>query len=577
MASVQAVGTTLAAVTALAVSIAVEGPGDVPEALERAAEAARDGASLVEWRLDALADGEEGLAASLRLLRESPLPCIATCRPRWEGGAYDGDDQERIAFLEALGTSPHAPRYLDVELAAFQRSANLRQKVELVVDHEHQPRDLKTSLILSAHDFQTRPPDLARRLAAMQAASSCAVCKIAWRARSLRDNLEAFELLRHRGKPLIALCMGPFGLPSRVLAGKFGGFLTFASAEGAAATAPGQPSIRELRDLYRFDHIGPATRVYGVVGWPVEHSRSPLLHNRGFEAVGHDGVYLPLPIPPEWEHFTATMGALVDDPALDFRGASVTLPHKENLLRFVKERGGTVDAASEAIGSANTLVVGDDGALRALNTDAAAALETLVVDASLDRADLPRLRVAVLGAGGAARAVAWALAGAGAKVILFNRDQARAERLAAELSGRAAATGERLSVVAGRPEAISCGCFEVVVNCTPVGMRGGPEPDGSPLPQEFPFEAGVTVFDTVYTPRLTPLLREARSRGARTVGGTGMFLRQAAAQFAAWTGQEAPMEAWTTLLGREDRSSTRPAALPRDFDDPADPSRSDLP
>lgn len=555
-------GTTLAAVTALAVSIAVEGPADVAEALERATEAARDGASLVEWRLDALADGEEGVAAALRLIRESPLPCIATCRPRWEGGAYDGDDRDRIAFLEALGTAEHAPRYLDVELAAFQRSANLRQKVELAVDHERQPRDLKTSLILSSHDFQTRPADLARRVAAMQAAASCAVCKVAWRARSLRDNLEAFELLRQRGKPMIALCMGPFGLPSRVLAGKFGGFLTFASAEGAAATAPGQPSIRELRDLYRFDRIGPATRVYGVVGWPVEHSRSPLLHNRGFDLVGHDGVYLPLPIPPEWEHFTATLGALIDDPALDFRGASVTLPHKEHLLRFVKERGGQLDAASEAIGSANTLVVGEDGGLLGLNTDAAAALETLIVEGPVERARMPRLRAAVMGAGGAGRAVAWALADVGVKVVLFNRDRGRAERLASELSGRPTAAGGTASVTVGRPEAIACGCFEIVVNCTPVGMRGGPEPDGSPLPQEFPFEPGVTVFDTVYTPRLTPLLREAQSRGARTVGGTGMFLRQAAAQFAAWTERTAPMGEWTALLGGEATGPHQPGIAP---------------
>lgn len=543
--------------TVVAVSICIDAVADIVPALELAEAAGRDGARLVEWRIDGLADAEGAATHVRRLVRESPLPSIVTCRPRWEGGAYDGSDQERIALLEAIGTSDAPPSYLDVELAAYQRSANLRQKVDLVVRHERQPREVGSSLILSSHDFLTRPPDLVRRLEAMQDAPTCAVCKIAWRARSLRDNLEAFELLRHRRKPMIALCMGPFGLPSRVLAGKFGAFLTFASAEGAAATAPGQPTVRELTELYRFNRIGPETRVYGVIGWPVEQSKSPLLHNSGFDEVGHNGVYLPLPIPPEWEHFAATVGALVDDPHLHFRGASVTIPHKEHLVRFVRERGGGLDAASEATGAANTLVVNDGGGLRAMNTDGDAALETLLAEGGVEPAALTDLRVAVVGAGGAGRSVAWALADRGASVVVFNRDQARAERMAEELRQRPTCSRARARIAAGRMEALNCGCFPVVVNCTPVGMRGGPDPDGSPLPDDFPFESDVTIFDTVYNPALTPLLREARSRGARTVGGLGMFLRQAARQFETWTDRAAPMEAWRGLLGEMDTADRR--------------------
>jgi len=535
-------------VTAVAVSIAVQGASEVPSALELAARARLQGATLVEWRIDNLVDEKDALIHVRRLVRESVIPCIVTCRPHWEGGEFDGSDQERVAFFEALGTGSDPPRYFDVELAAYRRARNLRQKIDLVVRHDGQARDVQSSLVLSSHDFRGRPADLLRRVQAMQDEPACAVVKIAWRARSLRDNLEAFELLRHRRKPMIALCMGPFGLPSRVLAGKFGGFLTFVSADGASATAPGQPSAQELRDRYRFDRIGPRTCVYGVVGWPIGHSLSPLLHNAGFDAAGHDGIHLPLPVPPEWEHFTATLGALLDDAHLDFSGCSVTLPHKEHLIRFVRERGGALDAAAEATGAANTLVVGRSGSLQALNSDAPAALATLVEEGGLDRPGLRRARAAVIGAGGAARAVAWAMADAGVAVVVFNRDGARAEAVAAQLHGRPGSHGGPLRVSAGRMDGLDREHFEIVVNCTPVGMRGGPDPSGTPLPEAFPIEPGMTVFDTVYTPAETPLLRQARARGANVVGGRGMFLRQAAVQFAAWTGTAPPLEAWRRML-----------------------------
>lgn len=535
-----------ALMTHIAVSIAPESSRDVAAALERAAAAVEAGATLVEWRIDLFAHEPDAVRTATRLVRESPAPCIVTCRPVWEGGHYDGDDDARVSLLEAIGTSDAAPRYLDFELVAYRRSANLRQKVGLVVDHARQARDLKTSLILSSHHLDGRPSDLARRVSAMADAEACAVIKVAWRARSLRDNLEAFELLRHRRKPMIALCMGEFGLMSRVLAKKFGALLSFASADGSDATAPGQVSVQTMREAYRWDAIGAETRVYGVAGWPVAHSRSPLLHNSGFDAVGHDGVYLPLPIPSEWEHWKATIGSLVDDRALHFAGASVTLPHKEHLLRFVVERGGAPDEASRVIGAANTLVVRDDGSLACMNTDAPAAVATLIEEG----VEVEGARAAVLGAGGAARAVAWGLAHAGATVTVFNRSKERAERLASDLHGRPRADGGTAKVVVGRLDAISCGCFPLVVNCTSVGMQGGPAPDESPLPADFPF-VGTTIFETVYAPTVTPLVATARAGGARLVGGLGMFLRQAAIQFEAWTGRAAPLELWRALLAKD--------------------------
>jgi len=359
-------------------------------------------------------------------------------------------------------------------------------------------------------------------------------------ARSIRDNLEAFDLLASRSKPTIALLMGEFGLMSRVLAPKFGGFLTFASDADGSGTAPGQPPVRELRDLYRFGSIGPATRVFGVVGWPVGHSRSPAFHNARFAEHGYDGVYLPLPVPSEWEHFKASIGALVDHERLDFAGASVTIPHKEHLVRFVRERGGEIDADAAWLGAANTLVVHPHGTpdgrrLFATNTDMPAAVEVLSAALATRGRALTGARVAVLGAGGVARAVAGGLALAGATVVVVNRTREKATALSAALSGRARACGGVTRVVAGDEEdfdcnAPSCEAFHAFVNCTPVGMEGGPDPKGSPMPADARIDDSVVVMDTVYAPKETPFLREARARGAMCVDGEAMFLKQAELQ-----------------------------------------------
>ena len=518
--------------TYLCAAIHVDAREDVSLALERGAQAREAGARLIEWRLDALAEDPDGVSAIQRLLEQSPLPAIATIRAEEEGGTWDGEEAERISILEAIGTGPHPPRYIDLELGSWQRSANLRQKVRLAIEHEAQVRDMNTRLILSSHDFADRPQDLMSRVAAMGESDACAVTKIVWGARSLRDNLEAFDLLRDRVKPTIALCMGEFGLMSRILAPKFGGFLTFAAVEKGGGTAPGQPTIEELKTTYRFDSIDRDTRVYGVVGWPVSHSRGPQLHNAGFDAIDFNGVYLPMPVREEWEQFKATLLSMIEHPGLDFRGCSVTLPHKTHLVRLVEEAGGSIDDAVRRIGAANTLVVDDDGGLHCLNTDAPAAVAALAEGMGIEVSELSGKRIAVLGAGGVARAVVAGLHDAGAKVVVVNRTRSRAEELVADLD-----VGDgRISV--GNEDELACGCFHAFVNCTSVGMEGGPAADESPLPDDVVLDDAVTVFDTVYAPARTPMLAEAESRGARVVPGLEMFIRQAMLQFEAWTGQK---------------------------------------
>ncbi len=587
--------------TLICVPIMVE---DEASALRDARLAAEFGADLIEFRVDSFFTGTPGetgereSAAVLRLIQACPLPVIITCRPAagGEGGHYDGPEDARVSFFERLGTAEstatrHSPRYIDVELASYMRSANFKQKVNLAVLHPGQVRDLKTSLILSSHDFDGRPADLLRRLATMRDQPAASILKVAYRARSLRDNLELFDVMRETDRPMIALGMGEFGLMSRVLAPKFGGFLTFASLRPTSTTAPGQPTVDELLSRYRFRSIKHNTRVYGVIGWPVSQSISPDVHNAGFEAIGEwpdcdeadnelpgthaGGVYLPLPVPPEYEHFKATLSALLEHPMLDFAGCSVTIPHKEHLVRFAREsiaRGTTypfddlgrewdmIDA--DDIGAANTLVVrrGTDGEVRrceVLSTDGDAAVAVLEESVR----PLVGLRVGLLGAGGAARSIAMELSRRGVATVIFNRTRERAEQLADAVNERAAANhlsartplaGQ--SIPASLDDVLAHPC-DVLINCTPIGMATGPVPNdsavslgvlrrlverGSKGQASPPGVHHLVVMDTVYSPVQTPLLRLAEEAGAMTIDGVEMFVKQAEGQVLAWTGAFAP-------------------------------------
>ncbi|GJM19286.1 MAG: hypothetical protein DHS20C14_14990 [Phycisphaeraceae bacterium] len=554
-------------VTLVCVPIMVE---DIDAAL-RDATAARDaGADLIEWRIDSYfsgstgSDAEDGVVVSelQRLLAESPLPTILTCRPTWECGEYDGDDADRIALFEKLCTGDAAPAYLDVELAAYTRSANIRQKIDLCVDHPNQKRDLKTKLILSIHDFEQRPADLDRRVLTAYDAPACAVVKVAYRARSLRDNLDLFELTRGAPKPTIALGMGEFGLMSRVLAPKFGGYLTFASLRDEAASAPGQPTIDDLLSLYRFRSIGRETKVYGVIGWPVGHSLSPHVHNAGFEAIGFDRVYLPLPIAANESDeaasdtsFRATLFELLLHEPLDFAGASVTMPHKTRLASLLGAELQSLGDVNPFVGnmstchteSANTLAVSKmkapGKALRGDwfigNTDTGAIQSLLFPRQRYDK------HVGIIGTGGVARA-AFAAAGIAAeRVTLFGRSIERAEEMAAGVDLSIGSPGpprnERRFALLGDLPSSSC---DIYINCTPVGMAGGPDPDALSIPvPDMPNVGPDTVFfDTVYNPVETPMLKAARARGCKTIDGVEMFVRQAAAQFELWTGKPAPTQ-----------------------------------
>jgi 3-dehydroquinate dehydratase/shikimate dehydrogenase len=525
--------------TKLAASILVS---SLDSALSDAAQAAEFGADLVEYRLDRL--GATPTVAGT-LVAESALPCIITSRPDWEGGYFDGEEADRLSLFEHACEGPRQPAYLDLELAAW-RSPEVRQRIGALIAGQSRDPASGPGLILSSHDYEARPRDLLRRFEQIAGEPQCRVVKLAWRGRSLRDNLEAIELIQQQVKPTIALCMGEFGLPSRVLARKAGALISFAALRPEQATASGQPTIDEVKRTYRWDALNPSTAVYGVIGYPVGHSMSPPLHNAGFEAIGHDGVYLPLPIHAEYEQLKATLGSWLDQPGLDFRGASVTIPHKQNLLRFVADQGGTIEPLTAEIGAANTLAKRDDGSLHACNTDYAAALDAVCARMGIEREALNGKRVAVLGAGGAARAVVAGFARYGARVVVYNRTEEKARQLAEAFNGQ---TGQ---VVTAPLHKLCDSCCQIYINCTPIGMH--PDTDASPLAEtDRPvrgWREGPVVFDTIYNPQRTRFLAEAEAAGCQTVSGVEMFIRQAAAQFELWTDQPAPLDRFRELMTR---------------------------
>jgi 3-dehydroquinate dehydratase/shikimate dehydrogenase len=474
------------------------------------------GATMIEYRLDLLAEPAAGLPR-----RSEKLPAIATCRAANEGGSWRGSEAERRRYLFTAAETLRA-EWIDFEFAAA--SAELPPNWET----------LRRRVILSHHDFAATPADPTTILEKM-ATLRPGKLKIAAAARSITDNLRLLRLLADAPAPSdrIVLGMGEAGVISRLLAKKFGAFLTFAAIESGAESAPGQPTLKDFRELYGWNRIGPATKLYGVIGSPVAHSKSPLLHNRCFAALGEDRLYAFMPVEPTYEAFAEWVDGLRG--FLDGRGCSVTIPHKENALRYARERGGRVDPLAERIGAVNTLAIDHAGLPKATNTDCLAAVEAVCAATGKDRAALRGKRVLVLGAGGAARALVVGFAESGCAVAVSNRSDEKARRLTAEFGIRFVPWEDR-----GRERP------DVLINATAAGMT--PKPDETPFPGEG-LAANTLVFDTVYNPRQTRLLREAAAAGCPTVGGVEMFLRQAAGQFALWTGRAPPMELMRETMG----------------------------
>jgi 3-dehydroquinate dehydratase/shikimate dehydrogenase len=470
-------------------------------------EAAKRGARLIEMRLDFLAKAPD----FKRLLANKPCAMVATVRRPQDGGRWSGSEEERQMLLRQAIVSGFDWVDLETDIA----------------DHVRRFKDVRR--IVSYHNMREVPANL-ERIHAHMCAQDADVVKLAVRAQQPADNLRLLHLVKKAPKPTVAVGMGDLGGPSRILGAKYGAPFTYAAFNKERGIAPGIPSFDELRKLYHYDHINAATEVYAVLGDPVAHSLSPLVHNAALRSLGINAVYLPIRVP------RGDLAAFLKDfDRIPVRGYSVTIPHKEAAAQVAQDKHAEV----EWIRAANTLVRQASG-FAAYNTDYQATLDTLTsnLPPSPDGSPptLHSRTVLLLGAGGVARAVAHALHQAGAVVTVTNRTPERALQLKEEIGCRVCDWEARNSVL-----------FDLLVNCTPVGMT--PNVDEMPL-HPSALKPGLVVFDTIYTPETTLLVREARNRGCHVITGVDMFVRQAALQFRLFTGKEAPVDLIRNVLKR---------------------------
>lgn len=463
-------------------------------------------AELVELRVDWLRTRPD----IGRLLKNRPTPVVVTCRRKEDRGLWRGTEEQRLATIREAIVS--GAEYVDVEVDVAKQV----------------PRYGDTKRIVSYHNFENTPDELYDIYAKMKDCDAD-VIKLITMANSPADNVRILELLESADVPTVAFCMGEFGTISRILCGRYGAPFTYAGFSRERELAPGQLTLTDVRNLFGFNRITQTTRIFGVIGDPIAHSLSPVLHNAAFRKTEFDGVYLPIRIPAE-----SLKSTIQEFEKLDFEGYSVTIPHKESVLALAD----VPDEKSDEVGAANTLYR-KDNQWHATNTDYDAIVETVREGMESDdgeTVDLSKARVLILGAGGVARAAAQAMQDQGASVVITNRTRKRSKELAKELDCKFLEWSNR--------GAEMC---DVLINCTSVGMH--PNLDESPYEEHW-LRQEMLVFDTVYTPENTLLLKQARERGCRTASGIRMFVRQAAKQFELFTNHEAPLAYMEETLRR---------------------------
>lgn len=464
------------------------------------------GAKLVELRLDYIA----GPVNIRRLITDRPCPVIISCRRPADGGKWQGGEEQRMLLLRTA--IAEGVEYIDLE-----------DDVAASV-----PRFGKTKRIVSFHDFRKTPDDLDaihRRLAQCDAD----IVKISAMANHPGDNVRILGVVRKAKIPTVGMGMGDIGVPTRILGGKFGSPITYATYSQDRALAPGQLGFEQMINVFRYDAINAETEVYGVVADPIGHSLSPLIHNAAFAQLGMNKVYVPFRVPRE------DLGRFIDDaPALGIRGLSVTIPHKEEVLKKLT----AADEAVRGIGAANTVVF-DGPARNGFNTDYHAAMRSLEKVMEIPpgtEKPLAGKTALVMGCGGAGAAIAYGLVCRGAHVLLSDIAGRKAEQMAGRFACEAVDWADRHKA---NPD--------ILMNCTPVGMH--PNVDETPY-EKHHLRPAMVVFDAVYNPENTLFIKDARSRNCTVVTGVEMFVRQACMQFKHFTGHDGPAELMRDVIRR---------------------------
>jgi 3-dehydroquinate dehydratase/shikimate dehydrogenase len=479
------------------------------EMIEKAIEVLKE-SNFLEFRLDYLAKPAAALPALKQFLGEnSAATAIATCRLKEHGGRFDGS---KTGALEILLKAAAAGFHLvDIELESIEK---------LPKDTMGQLREAGAAVILSHHDFHATK-DLDSVYGRIKPFAPD-FAKIVPTARSLSDNLTLMKFLERvedeSNSSVVGICMGEPGIISRVLGLRAGSAFTFAAASLGEETAPGQIAARTLLETYRVDQVDAATKIYGVAGTPIKSSMSPLMMNTAFRRETVNAVYLGLQTSKAEDLFKLAR-------EVPIQGMSITMPLKQDVMPLLER----TDALSAKIGAVNTILRAQDGKFYGFNTDVAGIVAPLE-----RRLQLKGAKVLVLGAGGAARAAVFGCCDKGAEVFILNRTPETAQKLARQSGAKSI-----------KREVVAKTQFDVIINATPVGMAGLAKAGAKNVPVS-PLEAGEInaryVFDLVYNPIETPLLRMARQKGIAVITGVEMFVQQGARQFEIWTGKPAPEE-----------------------------------
>jgi 3-dehydroquinate dehydratase / shikimate dehydrogenase len=474
----------------------------------------RSGADLTELRLDFI-----GRSVDLsRLLATRHTPVLITCRRREDGGRWDRTESERLMILRTA-------------IASGVDFVDLEEDIATEI-----PRYGSTKRIISLHNFDFTPENLEEihdHLSRLDAD----IVKIATMANSFDDCIRMMNLVKNSRIPTVGICMGEIGMVTRILSLHLGSPLTYCAMSSDRKLAPGQIAFDLMKNLYRPKEINDQTQIFGVVADPVAHSLSPLIHNTAFRYHDINARYLPFRIPEsDLESFVQWCRQS------GVGGLSVTIPHKERMLSLIDE----AEIAAVEIGALNTVVFRGMNAA-GYNTDYRAAMDCLQQALQTQKTirnlegrddDLFRGRsVLLLGAGGVARAIGYGVRQRGALVTVTSRGSERSEELARSFGGNSIPWPNRHSFTPG-----------ILVNCSPLGMH--PDVDSTPYEINESFSSDTIVFDTVYNPENTVLIKAARKAGCFYVNGLDMFVRQAAYQYKLFTGRDAPVDVMRDTVKR---------------------------
>jgi 3-dehydroquinate dehydratase/shikimate dehydrogenase len=474
----------------------------------------------LEFRLDYLDNPLAALPKLKKFLSEnSVVTAVGTCRRVSNGGRFKGTPAAQIEVLRKAIDAGCQLVDVELETAVAVKKPEIDELREMA------------AVILSYHDYETTE-NLDAIYERMKKFDPD-FYKIVSTARTLYDNvtmIRFLERVRHESS-VIGICMGDAGIISRVLGVRAGSEFTFAAASVGEETGPGQIAARTLRETYRIDQVEPGTKVYGVAGSPVKHSLSPLMMNVAFRRETVNAVYLQL-------QSTRIKDLLQLVQEIPLQGFSVTMPLKQEVMKHLQRS----DALSAKVGACNMVVRSQEGKLFGFNTDVTGIIQPLE-----QRFSLKGAKVLVLGAGGAARAAVFALRDREADVYVLNRTAESGQKLAREAK-----------VKTFRKDQLAKAQWDVIINATPVGMVGYKQQSWLE-PNEV--NARI-VFDMVYDPMETPLVRTARQKGAQVITGAEMFVYQGAEQFQIWTGKPAPREEMmrVVLHALQQRAGAQPAS-----------------